>query len=1162
MKTQKPRTRGVSRARMFIKAHLYWLNGYPISGMPNGATAIPTWQPAPRRGELTPEPLQLTREHLHRASRTFTRLVNRFPHALPKAVDNYDLWVERVPQLIDLCKEPVHDGTPFPTSLLDVDRAYPDQVVRKAQALMQRQPLLKPLVGAASWATFLTPDALSPLLAWIDEHHSQLHHLLANLPHTLHPINFPLTLWSLSQADGSQRVEPLLEMLGNPRTYTQVTEVGGAYLDNFIEALRPKKHKHNRSRSQQLIQMEAPAPTLGKDTFAFAEWVIQQPAKTRCDALDLFDLLFSVEILDDWMVWWQQTNELLRQSKSQINIHVTRTDKATMHFYRKEGKILANKIDEHRKLAPTGNQPNDLFTLIADLSKSEHAPLRQAILGVLPHIPQRGRGRFYRADFIQLLLKNSQYYWRERHLYFVPILGKFLAGKDVTEPFLNRWFNASSNNRYFYNISDDLTEQAILSALEAYYRACHEPITHDSEKCDFSNFIELAKFSDEADEISTVFRLYVENNLPENNGSYFDAEILTYVVKIDPDRKQMVELIKIIDVLEYKEHECIKILTDVGQELSDAGWTELVKNQLLDNRSDELIAVGKLIRSIESTHGRIPEIPTRNQIKTMKEPVWFTHVPQELHPILLQFDALFADAEEIAERVLGKAFPSPDRLREEIAGIESQIDSIRKQSENAEIPQRIEHLNKRLNNLTQRLHAPKPLAANRIDKLRLKLERTFERMLLQRWRADLQNELHRQITQLLGIIEVPQWLLQQQQLALLGPIAQLSPKMRALALDLLRLRSGPPPWSLNHHHANQAYLHQLRKRGINPEPWINTTVPHMITGENDRQVVLAFADDPLDIFQMGSHFKTCLSVDDFNFFSVFANAADINKRVLYAYDAEGYEAASTADLSNASAPYSVIGRCLFSLTDRGEILIFHPYCHDRELGFEKLVLAFASELAQQMNTKIVAQGKVPTLVADQWYDDGPVDLVGVMACFQSGSPFRQALPSMEPADLLPRLKQELATEHIDSLTLVRLINLNEIEQRAELVLPLLPLFESLSSGLPPWNESQMLTLAYKAGAKEFVYRYYRHKGVSELIRLCRYDEHLGYQIWNIMVEFEPSLALRLLRQTRHIRIRSDEEEFYPRNGYIVRAYKALNRPQRAERLQEIYDAPSSLHDFC
>jgi hypothetical protein len=67
--------------------------------------------------------------------------------------------------------------------------------------------------------------------------------------------------------------------------------------------------------------------------------------------------------------------------------------------------------------------------------------------------------------------------------------------------------------------------------------------------------------------------------------------------------------------------------------------------------------------------------------------------------------------------------------------------------------------------------------------------------------------------------------------------------------------------------------------------------------------------DPLHVLQMGNYFGTCLSEGDFNAFATIANAVELNKRVVYVYDARR----------------AVVGRKLVVMTRRGQLLGFRTY---------------------------------------------------------------------------------------------------------------------------------------------------------------------------------------------------------------------------------------------
>ena len=145
------------------------------------------------------------------------------------------------------------------------------------------------------------------------------------------------------------------------------------------------------------------------------------------------------------------------------------------------------------------------------------------------------------------------------------------------------------------------------------------------------------------------------------------------------------------------------------------------------------------------------------------------------------------------------------------------------------------------------------------------------------------------LSRLLSTDEAPPWMFEPRQLLLLGSIFRLPAEFRSLGLSLLRSRASSGPWNLVDHPANRGYLARfarLRSCGVNVEPWLHPQTRTCV-GDNGRTVKLVFERDPLEIFQMGSHFKTCVSVEGFNFFSVLAVAADINKHVVYARDAGG-----------------------------------------------------------------------------------------------------------------------------------------------------------------------------------------------------------------------------------------------------------------------------------
>ncbi|MCP5119960.1 MAG: hypothetical protein GY953_54880 [bacterium] len=486
--------------------------------------------------------------------------------------------------------------------------------------------------------------------------------------------------------------------------------------------------------------------------------------------------------------------------------------------------------------------------------------------------------------------------------------------------------------------------------------------------------------------------------------------------------------------------------------------------------------------------------------------------------------AVTPETPKIAGKLLDKDYPDPEAIEREIAALETRLRQDATQS----------RLARRLENLRRWLKSPVAPSPARLERLAGKLGRAVRRAILDEWRRRLDAELRTGLAGLLEMDQAPEWLLEPRQREVIEPLLGLSGATRELGLRLLRLRCGPPPWNLHDESENQGFLNRLRRLRVNPEPWINPPPPMDRTGKNGRAVRLSFETDPLEIFHMGGHFETCLSPGNFNFFSVFANAADVNKHVVYARDRRG----------------QVVGRCLLAICESGRLLTFEAYCHDRKLGFREMVGELADNLARRMNTMTDRSGRVPCLVASNWYDDGPRDLCQRFAFLAEDSEFRRSLATMPRDDLAPRLEQLLAPLPLNAMTLPLIIELEELVDRPALVLSLIPHMEAGHS-LPEGSWIRAALLAHKAGEGGFSHRVLRDRAVPYLMRMHRRHHWLDTSTLEALVELDPSTALRVLRRTRPMGVRADEQEGRPeRRKLLTKAHEALGRAGRARRLRE------------
>lgn len=369
---------------------------------------------------------------------------------------------------------------------------------------------------------------------------------------------------------------------------------------------------------------------------------------------------------------------------------------------------------------------------------------------------------------------------------------------------------------------------------------------------------------------------------------------------------------------------------------------------------------------------------------------------------------------------------------------------------------------------------------------------------------------------------------------------------------MLRGRCGPPPWNLYDEPANQAFVGRLRSLGIDPAPWLESA-SDTVKAANGQTVRLALEDDPLEILRMGAYFSTCLSPGDCNFFSAVVNAAEINKRVLFARDLKG----------------RVLGRCLLALTDAGGMLTFTAYCHEPKLEFGVLAGRFADALAARMGTVVVTSGHVPRLLAHDWYDDGACELSQAMSFLASGSAFREQLKTIAVEEFVPALKAAFTAIRsaeaspggntvrepiadrcwLTPAALTAIAALPELETRPELILPLVPAIEACVD-MSDETLLRVARLAHRAGERGFSRAILAHRAPRHLVKEYHRQNWLDLATLESLAEASPSAAIRVLRQTRARGVRrDDDEECFHRRRLLALAHERLSRPKRAARLR-------------
>jgi hypothetical protein len=503
---------------------------------------------------------------------------------------------------------------------------------------------------------------------------------------------------------------------------------------------------------------------------------------------------------------------------------------------------------------------------------------------------------------------------------------------------------------------------------------------------------------------------------------------------------------------------------------------------------------------------------------------WIATYPSELRESLERMARVSTAAEKIAKRVTKGVIPDVSALTREATVLRRQL--------RAKTGSARDRQQRRLTNIEARLVDEQQISPSKLRRLSDKLDRATARELLASVDAQSVEEIEDALLSWLGENELPDWIAKEPYLELILPILKLSRRQRNLALRLLRLRCGPPPWDLRSDPANATFLRSLEKLGMDPTPWVEGIGVVPATTKRGA-VALALEVDPLEVFRMGAHFQTCLSPGQFNFFSAVTNAADINKRVLFARDGKG----------------KVVGRRLLCLTEHGAMLAFNAYCHDANYEFQALSTRFATDLAEAIGTNIVARGSVPVLVATDWYDDGPVDIARQFAFLEEGSELRNALLSISGSEFVERVRWASEGLRLEEHVVPMLVRLPELDDRPELVAALL---SGLDIARLPGDTGLRMGLLLEATASPTAANVLAPR-VAEFAREHhRRHRQLDYAVASFLARQCPTIALRVLRQTRERGVRAwSAETRTERLAAAAIALLGLNRRKQAQRLFEL-----------
>ncbi len=1103
MRAHKPMAKGkadaVSRARMLMKSRLWWLDGFPGD---DGWTALPL------DGSREVETLALDGTHLRRVTLTVNELRRDFPRALGRIVGDGERWAEATHRVVSLVKPWVHGGGRPPASLFDTD-LFPRAVREQAGGLAAGCSALAPSIGALSWLLATRGKAASGHVRFLARNRDALACIAepGGGRSARDRIVLVLRLAQLGVTAGESLVAPLVAVAADRRIDTAPLRDARDAAGRASAAIRPAALMVDRLPGDP-IEPALPGEVASWVAFLCSvDPTVQRRFLRLLAACDLPDLIAA------WSVWWADHAKLIARLEK---IHDGRDRIATPDVFSRLRGALVQQVRRRPPSLHERKLGRALRSLSADACEPCAAPAR-AVLARLPAQPG------LRAAFlVQWAGRVANGAAVKRLVTWLTALRDYLAATGATEqalaPLAADARTEAERNRTAYCLLDELDSRPpdhmkrFFAALAALHARRPEAMSREMA----SRVDELADHVREPDRIAALAAALHEAG---HANSWLSDEVTRGALALSGDDPAvfaaMASAIRELHGAEPHANPEVLVGSLAPAFVDDPS---LLRELLAAGDRRILLACGGRLSALLAVGEALPVLAEQTDATA-----WIDEQPPRLHRALRLLARSTPEAEAIARRAIGAVWRSSDALEQERAAIARRLE--RAAGDKRAV------LEARLSSLARKILEPSTPPERVQRKLEEKLRRRAALERLQALDNAARARLAPAAARHFGLTGEADWLVEPRSLTLLPAFAALPARDRSLARQILRVRSGPPPWDLRDHPANQSFLRRLESRGIDPGAWVDG-IGTVERKSKSGPLRLSLEDDPLEVFHMGAHFRTCLGPGAANFFSVLANAADINKRVLYARTAAG----------------AVVARRLFCLTEDGAMLVFHAYCHETSIDFDTMSGELARDLAARMRTRVAGRGQVPCLVASRWYDDGPDDITGQLAFLAEGSAFRQRLSDAAPAELSALLATELGGAAIDALLAPLIAGLPELSTRPELVHALLPLIRDRAH-LAADAVLRLVALLESAGDAATAAELFGEALERSAVLAFRTQGWVGMDIIEPLCRIDPGRALRAMRRTRPDGARSwRDEKHADRLVAAAGALERLRRPAQAAAL--------------
>jgi len=605
--------------------------------------------------------------------------------------------------------------------------------------------------------------------------------------------------------------------------------------------------------------------------------------------------------------------------------------------------------------------------------------------------------------------------------------------------------------------------------------------------------------------------------------------VLRIVFDLNETNENALKLIKIWNKLEqeYTDDDTLEVIYDTFLSI---GAQLLFHHLIFSEQVSVLLQCCYQIRVIKKYSG-LKKVPKMVPISEQNAD-WILQYPETFRSDLARFNYVSIAAEAKTKKIFLSCWWPESFIKSELVRLKKRIsDNTIRCPDN-----QTNYLQLRIKNLENKLFKHQAITQKIQNKILNKITRQTSAEQFKLWKGMLEQQFLSSWASFfqLELTQLSSWLLKDDIVRKLLPIIDFKAGTQKLAKQVIQRRNSKQTWDFSDLPENQNFLNFLSKQGVNTEIWLSGIGKYNYQAESSAPVTIDVAADPLEILNMGGHFKTCLSPGSFNYFSVFANIADINKRVIYGKNSRG----------------KVIGRVLIGLLASGGIKVFNIYYHNAADEFEQYVLKYIERWAQQAGLTLTNRGELPTLVANKWYDDGAIDVDNGIQCFKPESEFRKQLKNSNPDDFRSFFETHLKPLQINELTFPMLLQLTELKDTDFL----LPVIIELARSIPRlsiYDKLNLYKLTQKTQSEQHCYRVFRKAIVNHLVKSIR-DDWLDVEIVKIMLRQNPVDVLKVFRKFGRSNKNWKDCLYQDTAQIAVSALKKLGREQQARLLVTQY----------